>query len=132
MKRYFAWFFAMYFLVGGLHPNTDFAQLWHVASALQHYKLHKTEAETSGIKCTIWTFIKDHYINPESHEHSDLADHEQLPAKHLHHALDLIVQFLEPEPVISIIVSARNQIGFLDASYSFLFNPGVDRPPSLI
>ena len=132
MKQGFAWFFAVYFLVGGLFPNTDFAQLWHTASAFQHYKFHKSEAEASEIKCTVWTFLKDHYINPDSHIHRDLGDHEQLPAKHLHHALDLIIQSLKIDPVNVAVSKFRIHIGFLDNSYSCLFNPGVDHPPSLI
>lgn len=132
MKRWFAWFFAIYFMVAGLYPYTDFAQLWHAASALKHYKLHQLEARSSGEKCTVWSFIRDHYINPESHKHSDLADHERLPAKHLHHVLDLIIQqdlLQHSEPILSPI---NNAIGFIHKHYSFSVNLGIDRPPSLI
>jgi hypothetical protein len=131
MKRAFAWFFACYFFVGGLYPNTDFAQLWHAASALQHFKLHESEAATSGTTCTLWTFIRDHYINPESHKHDGLGDHEKLPAKHLHHALDLIVHEVCCDDSICSIQSLQITIGFINQSYSFLFKPGIDRPPSL-
>lgn len=131
MKRAFAWFFACYFFVGGLYPNTDFAQLWHTASALQHFKLHESQAYTRGIEFTVWTFIRDHYINPESHAHDDLADHEKLPAKHLHHALDLIMQEYCNDDSVCAIQSINGAIGFISQSYSFLFKPGIDRPPSL-
>lgn len=132
MKQLFAGFFAVYFFIGGLYPHTDFAQLWHTASAFKHFKLHQEEARTLGNQCTIWTFIKDHYINPESHQHNNLGDHDHLPAKHLHHALDLIVFEFWPGHTGSDVLLTRTSIDFVNSEYSFHFHPGIDRPPSLI
>ncbi|MCB0664499.1 MAG: hypothetical protein KDC80_01695 [Saprospiraceae bacterium] len=132
MRQFFSGFFAIYFFIAGLYPNTDFAQLWHTASAFKHFKLHQEEAQLVGRNCTVWSFIKDHYINPESHQHSDLGDHDQLPAKHLHHALDLFMMQSWPDLLRSPECPSRDVINFIHIRYSFLFNPGVDRPPSVV
>ncbi len=131
MKRVFAWFFAGYFMVGSISPHTDFAQLWHFASAWQHFKLHQLEAATHGQLFSIWSFVRDHYVNPDSHEHNGTFDHDQLPVHHLHPGLDLIVQStILPHSIIPDFYS-RESIAFVDYGYSFLFKPGIDRPPSL-
>ncbi|MCB0686718.1 MAG: hypothetical protein KDC53_09335 [Saprospiraceae bacterium] len=132
MKRIFAWFFAIYFILGSLSPYTDFGQFWHIASALEHFKVHRVDAQSAGLQFTIWTFIRDHYINPDSHQHNDVSDHESLPAKHIHQTLDLIAHYSSLEEIPEVVPLKKRQIVFINATYSFLFNPGIDRPPSLI
>lgn len=131
MKRIFSWFFTGYFLLGSISPNTDFAQLWHAAHAFRHFQLHQVEAAENGQLCTLWSFVRDHYINPESHHHNDTSDHGQLPVHHLHAGLDLILQQVVTNDSPPVNTHTRELIGFTDHWYSYLFNTGIDRPPSL-
>ncbi|NND33035.1 MAG: hypothetical protein HKN76_10625 [Saprospiraceae bacterium] len=130
MKKAFSWFFTGYFILGSLAPNTDFAQLWHAAFAIQHFHLHQDEASARGQDCSLWSFIEDHYLNPDGHSHDDGSDHENLPIHHLHAGLDLAVQPFRYTGLAGPVPASEEPIGFLNISYSFLFNRGVDRPPS--
>jgi hypothetical protein len=65
MKKAFACFFAGYFILGSLAPNTDFAQLWHAAFAFEHFSMHQEQANAQGSFCSFWTFLEDHYLDPD-------------------------------------------------------------------
>ena len=131
MKKAFAWFFTFYFTLGSLLPNTDFAQLWHTAFAIEHFNLHKAEATAQGQDCSLWSFLRDHYLSPDGHSHDDGSDHDDLPIHHLHSSLDLAVHALDPMVTFAPILDGEKPVGFINDTYSFLFNRGIYRPPSV-
>ncbi|MDH3652335.1 MAG: hypothetical protein OEQ53_21780, partial [Saprospiraceae bacterium] len=61
MKVIFTRLLALYFLLGSLFPQTDFAQLLHLPEALHHFQQHLNEARSTETPFSIWTFIRDHY-----------------------------------------------------------------------
>jgi hypothetical protein len=130
MRKAFSWFFTCYFILGSLAPNTDFAQFWHTAFAFEHFSKHQEEANQKGEFCSVWTFLKDHYLDPDNHVHEDGADHENLPIHHLHPGIDLAIQPSQLNSLICQLPGIVIPIGFVDKQYSYLFHTGIDHPPS--
>ena len=120
----------IYFVLGSLSPGTDFEQLWHVAGAVEHYKMHMEEAKERGEKFTFSKFIYEHYVDPDSHTHSDDTAHDDLPIQHFHAPINFAIQgkpFLESN---ALILTMEQPIEFVPTYYSFLFGEGLYRPPS--
>ncbi len=82
-------FLALYFLLGSIFPNTDFAQLLHFPEAWLHYLEHAAEAHQSSEDFSIWTFLKDHYHSPDGHTH-DNSSHDHLPFQHFHASIEMV------------------------------------------
>lgn len=131
MSRVFSWFFIFYFFLGSLFPRTDFAQFWHTASAVEHFKLHQAEAIDRGDRFTLAMFIYEHYVDPDSHTHSDDSAHEDLPNQHFHAPLNFAIQSTPIFQVDILTSPIERVIGFCPTYYSFLFGEALDRPPSL-
>ena len=93
MKELFCIFFSAYFLFGGLLPHTDFQEIVSLKEAMDHYDLHQQEARLIGEPYSIWSFVDDHFINPDQHKHSQEDDgHQKLPIHNCHtHSLNLTI-----------------------------------------
>ena len=92
--------------MGSMMPGTDFGQLANVLFMVDHYKVHKAEANQLNQEFGITDFIYLHYISPDEHTHDFPVDHNNLPLK----SVSSIVSMLGPstgnvdvEPAYDII-----------------------------
>ena len=69
------------FSLGALIPNCDFYQLAKIPFLVEHYQLHKEEADSVGVDYDVFDFVYTHFIICEEHQHATGFDHDQLPLK---------------------------------------------------
>lgn len=133
MKNFFSIFYAFYFFLAGMMPFTDFSQLAQFPDAWKHYQEHKMEASINGEKVSLFAFFKDHYVNPDSHDHDDQDNHDNLPLNHCCPSIAVFsiayFQFLLDSPEQMEVVDNLTYIPFY---YSADFEKGLDQPPSFI
>ena len=71
------------FTIGSLMPRCDFSQLARVSYLIEHYELHKKEAELLGQTMSFGDFFYLHFISCEEHSHETGETHENLPFKEI-------------------------------------------------
>ena len=117
-----------YFLLGSIFPNTDFGQVGSLVDLFEHYQEHKLELQDPNL--SFFTFFKMHFIQPESHDHPDHDNHEDLPFHQISPSIDLItITTLLKSDDPELIVQLDNFI--VKSLSSFEFLEQVYRPPSL-
>ena len=79
-----ALFLAFYIFLGSLIPGTDYGQFLHISDLVQHAQLHRIEADKLDQEFSWGSFLYDHFINPDHHEHSQPTDHSNLPFHVVH------------------------------------------------
>lgn len=90
------------FSLGALIPNCDFYQIAKVPFLIEHYQLHKNDAESSGIDYDVFDFVYTHFITCEVHQHPKGFDHDQLPLK----SISSSIQFSINLPILICSESA--------------------------
>ncbi len=125
----FAWFMAFYFSLGSLLPRADFSQLGKIPSVIRHYQLHQQIAHDQGKAFSWLTFVAEHFVHTDSHEHDDGEhSHQKLPLKHLT-AFDYIIlpqSGLFPlEAALYVAKLAPNHSSWHPAAYA----DSIFRPP---
>ncbi len=113
-------------------PFTDFSQIAHFPDAWQHYQEHRMEALINGEKVSLFAFFKDHYVNPESHQHDGKANHDNLPLNHCCPSFSafsvVYYQFMIDNPEQIEII---NDLTYIPAYYAVDIDKGIDHPPSI-
>ncbi len=125
----FATFFSFYFLLGSAFPQGDFAQLLHIPDALIHFNEHLTAAGDESDAFSLWTFIRDHYSDPDSHSHTDTESHESLPLQHIHASVLMIEAKYHILPQDELVYNHSREINFVHSFYTSNFKEGIYHPP---
>lgn len=116
--------------MGAMMPKTDFNQLSRISFLIEHYQIHKQEAELKSEDFGVWDFIYLHYISPDDHVHDFPVDHNELPFKNI----TISVLFANVESVIDVV--EERVLGF-KKNYAHtglsdrLVNQFLLRPPKL-
>ncbi len=130
MKKPFALFFAAYFLLGGFLPRMDFSQLLYLADAVEHFHCHQLEMESEGEDFSWIDYLFLHFINPDTHQHQDHHEHDQLPLHQFAQGLQFVaaVQYTLGDHTFSTERSAilPEVLDF----YQSDFTGAIDHPPS--
>lgn len=130
VKKSFSIFFAIYFTLGGLFPQADFGQLAHIPDAIAHYQEHRDEAQLIGLDFSIFSFLQDHYGDPDGHKHDDQNSHDQLPLQHIHQAIHLVHLSVEGTFLDAVDLTLSSEIRFHHELYSEDFRVGIEHPPA--
>lgn len=120
---------ALYFLLGGLMPGSDFAQIGKLASLLKHYQLHQQMASQEGKTLAFSTFLAAHFWQPGDHQHNDGGQsHQDLPLKNVHvfsHILSEPTRFQLSSPLMGLAQHGFDHNNIQPAAYS----GAIFRPP---
>jgi hypothetical protein len=115
-------------MLGSIFPNTDFAQLLHLPEAWLHYLDHAREAAESHEEFSLWTFLNDHYQDPEGHTH-DNSSHDHLPFQHFHASIEMVHISINLFQDCRRIPYALRPTFHLQRLYSTDVYRGIYRPP---
>jgi len=76
--------------LGSLIPHSDYSQLLKLRELVDHYELHKLEAQVAGEEMSLYEFFHLHFIIGDEHEHHS-SDHEDLPFQHFTSGMNLYI-----------------------------------------
>lgn len=130
VKKSFSIFFVFYFILGGLFPQVDFGQLAHIPDAMAHYQEHWEEAQLIGVDFSLSSFLRDHYSDPDGHEHDDQNSHDQLPLQHIHQTIHLVHLGAQELFLDAVDLTLSSEIAFHHELCSEDFRVGIDHPPA--
>ncbi|HQU60388.1 MAG TPA: hypothetical protein PLU64_14385 [Saprospiraceae bacterium] len=120
---------ALYFLLGGLMPGSDFSQIGKLSSLLEHYQLHRQIAQHEGKELAFTSFLAAHFWQPTDHQHNDGGQsHQDLPLKNVHvfsHILSEPTPLQLSLPIMGLALHGFEHNNIQPASYS----GAISRPP---
>lgn len=130
MKKLFALFFALYFLLGSFLPKLDFSQLLYVVDAVEHFECHQTVLSAEGIEHTLWDFFKMHFINPDGHQHDEHHGHDDLPLQHFSQGLQFLAPVLANQNSVPSRLQIATDIVYRPTYYLCDYFSRIEHPPT--
>ena len=73
------YFLILYFFIGACFPKGDFSQMLKISDLMEHYDLHKQQAQILGQSMTFPEFLYIHFVNVDEHEEDHHGTHDDLP-----------------------------------------------------
>ncbi len=90
----------VYWSAGAIMPGTDFSQWTKLRAGYEHFQSHRENADDQGAMYSLMLFMRDHFLQPDSHHHGPFKQggHEKLPFQ----VIQLLIS-LEPEWITHLI-----------------------------
>ena len=128
--KLFNYFLIIYFSFGACIPKSDFSQIGQLDELLDHYNLHKEEANQAGVEISFGEFLYMHFIQEENHKHPNDNDHQELPFFSVTgHTVLFMEHFEYSIKSLKVFVNKRG-ISQLDSFYLNPYINNIFHPPA--
>ena len=130
--RFIAFTLAVYMLIGSLIPRTDFSQLVHIYSVIEHFQEHREEAARAGLELSFFEFAEMHFIEVNSHTHDDPTDHQNLPCQSFHASVLLFSVDVAMDFSVTKLPTILEELAYTNQLHLNGFTRLLIQPPNFV